>query len=221
VRKDFFAPDNIITILFEEFIEKKIYMQVDANNETIFHKIAKNNTSPRSDAYLDTLVALNPPVRLVSIQSNSGKTALDIALESHYDYAIKKLTPITTVSLIDSVMKVDILSVKEALSNSGTFISKRDKYGKTCLHYASEIASSSKGMQRLKALEIVTLLLAKYPALADIKDNEGKGPGNPLIATDPDVRKIIKSAKSTLLKRNPNTEKNKRGAGRKSLRRRR
>jgi len=220
-RRDFFAQGNIISILFTEFLKRKLYLNTDATNETIFHKIAKNKLSHKAVEYLDSLLALNPPVSLLNIQSQSGKTALDIAVESRFTYAIEKLTPLTSVSLKESIMKVNIDLVKKALEDPGILISKKDSYGKTCLHYASAIASFTKGEQKQTAFEIVKLLLERYPALADIKDNEGKGPGNPSIATDPDVRKLILSAKSTFFKRNPNTEKSKRGAGRKRTRRRR
>jgi hypothetical protein len=66
-----------------------------------------------------------------------------------------------------------------------------------------------------KAYATIKLLLKKYPALADIKNKDGMGPGN-LKFAGKEVHDLIKPYKSTFLKKNPNTEKNKRGGLRKT-----
>ena len=121
--------------------------------------------------------------------------------------------------LINAVSKNNIVLVKKLLSDPNIIVSKPDSKGKTCLHQAV-MSISLYGLNSYSgriAFEIIKLLLKKYPALSDLKDLSGKGPANPAYSV-PEVRKFIKSYKSTFYRKNPNTEKKRRGGKRSTQR---
>jgi serine/threonine protein kinase len=120
---------------------------------------------------------------------------------------------LNSTPLINAVKSNNLAVVKKFIYIPNIKYSKQDKEGNTCLHYASAIASSRSGEKGRNAFEIIKLLLEKYPALADIKNKNGFGPGNPKVATAPNIRAFIKGRKSTLFKKNPNAEKNTRVRG--------
>jgi hypothetical protein len=121
-----------------------------------------------------------------------------------------------TTPLINAVKQNNLLIVKKLINNPNIIISKQDLDGRTCLHYASYYASVYVGNSKNNvAFEIVKLLIDKYPALTDIKDKTGVGPGNKQFALAPNVREYIKTRKSGLFKKNPNIEKNKRDINKK------
>jgi hypothetical protein len=70
-------------------------------------------------------------------------------------------------------------------------------------------ALSDSGQKQKDAFEIIKLLIEANPALADIKDNRGRGPGNPFHAKNSEARAYIKSKKSTLFTKRENTNRGK------------
>ena len=136
----------------------------------------------------------------------------DESLINSVDESNNNITP-----LINAVKWNNLLLVKKFINTPNIIISKQDRLGKTCLHYASHNASTYIDNAKNVAFEIVKLLIDKYPALTDIKDKTGAGPGNKQIAVAANVRNYIKSRKSGLFKQNPNIEKNKRDNGNKKV----
>jgi len=143
---------------------------------------------------------------------------IDVKFEDYLD-KISDRTP-----LMDAILHNNLELVKDIVNTPGIIISKRNNKGLTCLHFASINASILSGEGYFKpedtnGFKIIQLLVNKYPALTDIKDNDKLGPGNNKYARIGFIRDFIKSKKSWLLFRNPNTERKVRG-GRKQTRRR-
>jgi ankyrin repeat protein len=102
--------------------------------------------------------------------------------------------------------------IKLLLSHPKIITSAKDSLGNTCLHYAVKTyvgALSDSGQKQKDAFEIIKLLIEANPALADIKDNRGRGPGNPFHAKNSEARAYIKSKKSTLFTKRENTNRGK------------
>lgn len=141
------------------------------------HKVVKIGTVEMLQAILDKY-----PERINSKNIN-GQTPLMIICSS---FNRKKQKLFKTI--------LDFPYTKTAL---------KDEKGNTALHYAT---TNMKGYLRDIDREVINSLLKKNPALADIKNNLGKGPGNLDIVTQ-DVHNIIKKKKSTFFHKNPNTNK--------------
>jgi len=100
--------------------------------------------------------------------------------------------------------------VKWLLSSKKAKTALKDDYGKTCLHYA--VINTNDATLRYNAFEIIKLLIAENPALPNIKDRSGAGPGNKKYAFNAEVRDYIKTRKSTVFSRKKNTNRMKAGS---------
>jgi ankyrin repeat protein len=105
------------------------------------------------------------------------------------------------------VINNNIDAVSYLLSSGKVKTGLRDLDGRTCLHYA--VFNTQNEAKAINAYKIIKSLIEVNPALPNIKDYYKKGPGNPEYAVRTNIREYIKSRKSTLFRKNPNTNKNK------------
>ena len=187
--------------------EKKIYTPIDLavflNNTYILRKFLQYDLPVDKNSLLFNISSLQDEELITKVLDKY----MDASFINDYNDFLNS-TP-----LINAVKNNNLAVVKKLVYIPNIKYSKQDKEGNTCLHYASAIASSSYDEKKKTAFEIIKLLLEKYPALADIKNKKGFGPGNPKVAIAPNVRAFIKGRKSSLFKKNPNAEKNTRVRG--------
>jgi hypothetical protein len=123
--------------------------------------------------------------------------------------------------LMNACISNDLESVEKLAPMALIKLAKQDNLGNTCLHYACQKASNSKGRERANAIKIINMLIRTNPALPDIKNNKNMGPGNPNLV-DKEIYALIKAKKSTFFgAKKYNTNKNKMGGKRKTQRRKR
>lgn len=170
---------------------------------------------------------------LFKVRQVKTSQVLDKLFEKYADFnTVNNTIENGLTSLHMATIHNNIVLIKKLLTIPDIIISKRDITGKTCLHYAAMTANGKQFLDTITnepvkygpdfkdtAFEIVKILLEKYPALADIKDNDNKSPDNQEYTT-PAVHSYIKSKKSGFFKRNPDTEKNRRKGGTRKLYRR-
>jgi len=97
----------------------------------------------------------------------------------------------------------NLSAVKAFIKVPGIIFSKQNKEGNTALHLATGSHKTDKKIYK----DIIRELIQAYPALADIKNLEGQGPGNPKWVWENNYRPLVKPSKSTLFKSNPDPEK--------------
>lgn len=123
--------------------------------------------------------------------------------------------------LMNACRSNDLESVEKLAQMALLKLAKKDNLGNTCLHYACQKATNSKGSERADAIKIINILIGTNPALPDIKNNNNMGPGNPKLV-DREIYALIKAKKSSIFgAKKHNTNKNKVGGKRKTLRRKR
>jgi ankyrin repeat protein len=134
-------------------------------------------------------------------------------LEKYLDRSfINYQKPDKTTALIHAAHRNNIYLVRK-LIELGAKTAIKDEFGRTALHHASVQASKHEP----NAFEIVKLLIEANPALPNIKNMSKKGPGNPLFATNKEVRNYIRSRKTGwFTKRKENTNAKKVGGKRKT-----
>jgi serine/threonine protein kinase len=172
------------------------------NNGYVIKKLIQYDLTVNKLMFLFNISYLDDE-EVITLLLNKYKDLFMFINEFNWEHECKPLT--------FAVKQNNLLVVKKFVDIPNIQISAyNDKNQLTCLHWASIKASILNGKEKETALEIIKVLLKKYPALADIKDNDDKGPANPYYAKSPDVRTLIKNHKSWLFKKNPNTEKNNR-----------
>jgi len=186
------------------------------NNVYVIKKLLPYDLTVNKKSFLFNISYLDDE-EVITLLLNKYKDVELYINDNIYEYHVNPLTFAVKQNNLLVVKKlVDIPNIKFSANSGSTQL--------TCLHWASIKASRLNGKEKETALEIIKVLLKKYPALADIKDNDNMDPANPYYAKSSDVRRLIKSHKSWLFKKNPNTEKNvrntRRGGKRKTQKRR-
>ena len=196
---------------------RPLNLSLDVVNK-VFNKLSFVNTESCSEInpewaseivkiYPETLCFLNT-AELGFVKPELIKTLLqnvnDVDTEQH-------------TALMFAADKGNLPLVKLLLSSPKILTARKDTDGNTALHYA--VLYYNLEWPPSKDFPIVKLLIEANPALPDIKDNSGRGPGNRAYTFRiPEVRKYIKSRKSPFIgTRKINTNKTK--GGKKSNRR--
>jgi len=104
-------------------------------------------------------------------------------------------------------INANLAAVRAFVDIPGILYSTQTDQGNTCLHAVTQNCI----FDNRECKDIIELLLSKYPALADIKNNAKQGPGNPKWVRDARIRTLVKNKKSGWITRNPNSEKGLRG----------
>ena len=116
------------------------------------------------------------------------------------EYTENSVTP-----LMRACGNINELFVKRLLALPFIKVAVQDSNGETALHYISRACTKTVSDS---ALNIINALIERNPALTEIKNKAGQGPGNPFIAGKGVVRITIKSRKKGLFRKHRNTNKN-------------
>lgn len=201
--------DKLKQIMFsdkdgEKITYNPIDMAIFLNNTYIVRKLLQYDLPVDKKRLLFTIASFHDEELITKLLD----AYMDVSFINDYNKFLNA-TP-----LMHAAKHNNLAVVKKLVNVPNIKYSKQDNEGNTCLHWASKNASTNSGEKKRTAFEIIKLLLDKYAALADIKNKLGMGPANPKVATASNVRAFIKERKSTLFKKNPNTEKNTRVGGR-------
>jgi len=136
----FKVSQTLLPKLFKRHIE--YYSQdVDKVGETILHKIARNPTVPEIEDKLNLLITTQKLQAIVNVRNKEGKTALDLAIETNFSYAIDKLAEV--VNLLDSSSNLPII-VKLYEINQEKVLSMRSSTGQNIFHFLTQANSTLK-----------------------------------------------------------------------------
>ena len=133
---EFKVPPKLLAELFKIHV-KDYSHNVDKLGETILHKIARNPDVPEIESKLDLLISIGNIRSIINTINNAGKSALDLAVEHNFTYAIAKLVELSI--LLDNKKSVPSI-VKLYEINPDKVLSLRSSSGQNILHF---LAASS------------------------------------------------------------------------------
>ena len=135
-RTEFKVEPELLAELFKIHV-KDYSHNVDKLGETILHKIARNPDVPEIESKLDLLISNGNIRSIINTINNAGKSALDLAVEHNFTYAIAKLVELSI--LLDNKKSIGII-VKLYEITPEKVLSLRSSSGQNILHF---LAASS------------------------------------------------------------------------------
>ena len=94
------VPEDMVPYFFNLFLESQYRSEsADATGEKILHKIARNPMVKDINDKIDLVLSVNSSIRFIYHKNYNKKTALEIALENNFDYAVDKL--LSTENILD------------------------------------------------------------------------------------------------------------------------
>lgn len=120
---EFKASPKLLAELFKIHV-KDYSHNVDKLGETILHKIARNPDVPEIESKLDLLISIGNIRSIINTINSSGKSALDLAVENNFTYAIEKLVELSNLLDINNslpiIVKLYEINPKKVLSLSSS-----------------------------------------------------------------------------------------------------
>ena len=160
-RKFLPVPADLVNPLLMKFLDSYNITFSDSLDETILHKIARNPNFPKINDILDKVLERGrSDQRFLLFVNSQFKTALEIAIENNYTYAIEKLSE--SINILDTIRdypntyKYEVIS-KLITANPEAFMEKRSRDKSTFLHTIAEA-------QFPNSAKLLDLLLSKNPS---------------------------------------------------------
>lgn len=128
---EFKVEPKLLEELFKIHV-KDYSRNVDKLGETILHKIARNPDAPEIESKLDLLISNGNIRSILNTINAAGKSALDLAVEHNFTYAIEKLVEISVI--LDNKNSLPII-VKLYEINPEKVFSMRSSSGQNIIHF--------------------------------------------------------------------------------------